>query len=56
VSTSDEHGRIIATAAKETLGPLGFYRKGRSRVWLCDHGFWLGVVEFQPSGFAKGGH
>ena len=31
------HDRIIADAAKAALGPLGFRRKGRSRVWLADH-------------------
>ena len=33
---------------------MGFWRKGRSRMWLADRDFWLGVVEFQPSGFRKG--
>jgi hypothetical protein len=52
----DSHGRIIATAAKAALTPLGFRRKGRSRVWRADRGFWLSVVEFQPSGFCKGSY
>jgi hypothetical protein len=51
-----EHSKIIAQAAKDALSPLGFRRKGRSRVWLADHGCWLGVVEFQPSGFSKGSY
>ncbi len=50
------HDKLIATAAKELLGPLGFQRKGRSRVWLADHGWWLTVVEFQPSGWTKGSY
>ena len=52
--SDNEHNLIIAAQAKATLGPLGFRRKGRSRVWLADHGFWLAVVEFKPSGFVKG--
>src|SRR5688572_5869794 len=32
---------------------MGLQRKGRSRTWLDDHGWWLTVVEFQPSGFVK---
>jgi hypothetical protein len=52
----NEHGRIIAAQAKAALTPLGFQRIGRSRVWLADHGYWLGAVEFQPSGFSKGSY
>jgi hypothetical protein len=50
------HDRIIADAAKAALGPLGFKRKGRSRTWLADHGWWLTVIEFQPSAWSKGSY
>jgi len=50
------HDRIIADAAKGALHPIGFRRKGRSRLWLKDHGWWLAVAEFQPSGFQKGSY
>jgi len=50
----NEHGRIIAAQAKIVLQPVGFRRKGRSRVWIADRGFWLSVVEFQPSSWSKG--
>lgn len=33
----------------EVLAPLGVRRRSRSRTWLDDHGWWLGIVEFQPS-------
>jgi hypothetical protein len=56
MSVEGEHGRIIAAAANAALTPLGFRRKGRSRLWLADRGFWLSVVEFQPSGFSKGSY
>lgn len=48
------HDRIIADAAKSALGPCGFRRKGRSRTWIADHGWWATVVEFQPSYCSKG--
>jgi hypothetical protein len=48
--------RLITAAAKEILGPLGFRRKGRSRLWLSDEGWWSIVVEFQPSGWTKGSY
>ena len=47
---------MIAAAARDALIPLGFWREGRSRVWLADRGFWLAVVEFQPSSFSKGSY
>lgn len=50
------HDRIIAEAAKQALGPLGFKRNGRSRTWIADHGWWLTVVEFQPSAWSKGSY
>ena len=56
MSSEGNHSRIIAAAAKAALVPLGFSRKGRSRVWYADRGFWLSIVEFQPSGFSKGSY
>jgi hypothetical protein len=54
VSQSSEHGKLIAAAAKRNLLPLGCQRVGRSRTWISDEGFWLVVIEFQPSGWEKG--
>jgi hypothetical protein len=48
-----DHNAIIATTAKAALAPLGFRRKGRSRIWLADRGYWLTLVEFQPSRWSK---
>src|SRR5437763_5726701 len=56
LSKEAEHSRILAAAARKALTPLGFWRKGHSRTWLADRGFWLCVVEFQPSGFSKGSY
>jgi hypothetical protein len=52
----NEHGKIIATAAKAALQPLGLKRKGKSRVWYADQRFWIIAVEFQPSGWSKGSY
>ncbi len=52
----NEHTRIIATAAKAVLQAHGFTRKGRSRVWFADRGFWLSVIEFQPSAWSRGSY
>lgn len=56
MAQTNEHGRIIAAAAKSALAPLGFQRKGASRTWFADKGYWLLVVEFQPSGWSKGSY
>lgn len=50
------HDKIIANAAKASLRPLGFQRKGQSRLWFSDHSWWLAVVEFQPSSWSKGSY
>ncbi|WP_327170127.1 hypothetical protein OG471_00630 [Streptomyces sp. NBC_01336] len=47
--------RIITSAARESLKPLGLTRRGRSRLWIDDHRWWLGVVEFTPSRIAGSG-
>jgi hypothetical protein len=51
-----EHNKLIDAAAKNLLKPLGLQRKGTSRVWLDDHGWWLTQVEFQPSAWSKGSY
>lgn len=48
------HNKLIANAAEEALAPLNFRRKGRSRLWIADHGWWVAIVEFQPSSWSKG--
>lgn len=35
---------------------MGMQRKGQSRVWFVDRGWWLAVVEFQPSAWSKGSY
>jgi hypothetical protein len=46
---ADQHSRLIAEAAGAALSPLGLARRGRSRTWLDDQSWWLGVVEFKPA-------
>jgi len=41
--------RIITQAGRDLLQPFGLFQKGKSRTWLDDHGWWVIVVEFQPS-------
>lgn len=53
---SSDHNRLIAKVGRDALGPLGLVRKGRSRTWLDDRGWWLAVVEFQPSPRAQGSY
>ena len=51
-----QHSKFITQAAREILKPLGLFQKGRSRTWLDDHGWWIIVVEFQPSSWSKGSY
>jgi hypothetical protein len=56
MATQNEHGRLIAAAAKAALAPIGCVRRGQSRVWLSDQRYWAIMIEFQPSGFSKGSY
>jgi hypothetical protein len=56
VAKEEPHSKLIAAAAKRQLAPLGLTRKGRSRTWLDDRGWFVTVVEFQPSGFSRGSY
>jgi hypothetical protein len=51
-----EHSRLIAAAAKSALIPLGFKRRGQSRLYIADNRFWITKIEFQPSSFSKGSY
>ncbi len=49
-----DHNKLIASAAKDALAPLGLKQQGKSRTWYDDHGWWSIVVEFQPSSWSRG--
>jgi hypothetical protein len=51
-----DHNKLIAEVAKQTLLPAGLKRKGKSRLYYDDNGWWCTIVEFQPSGFSKGSY
>ena len=50
------HSKIITASARRILKPIGLFQKGRSRTWIDDHGWWLVVVEFQPSSWDRGSY
>jgi hypothetical protein len=35
---------------------MGIVQKGRSRLWYDDHGWWAGLIEFQPSSWSRGSY
>jgi hypothetical protein len=49
-------GKVTTEAARQALAPLGLKRKGRSRTWLDDRGWWIAIVEFQPSAWGAGAY
>jgi hypothetical protein len=51
-----DHNKVIATQAKEALKPLGMKRRGRSRLWFADQGWWIRLVEFQASSWSRGSY
>lgn len=51
-----DHTKILTEEARRTLKPLGLRQKGRSRIWLYDGGWWIGVVDFQWSAWSRGSY
>ncbi|RDV04844.1 hypothetical protein [Undibacter mobilis] len=56
MAKQNEHGKLIAAAAKAALAPLGFRRVGQSRTWISDERYWAIWIEFQPSAWSKGSY
>jgi hypothetical protein len=56
MAKQNEHGKLIAAAAKVALLPLGLRRIGQSRCWTSDERYWTIWVEFQPSAWSKGSY
>lgn len=56
MAKQNEHGKLIAAAAKAALLPLGCSRKGQSRFWYSDQRFWAISIEFQPSAWSRGSY
>jgi hypothetical protein len=53
---AEPHSRLLTLAAREVLRPMGLIQRGRSRIWLDDQGWWIGLVEFQPSAWSRGSY
>jgi hypothetical protein len=51
-----EHEAILQRVARECFRPAGLIQKGRSRVWFDDQGWWVTMVELQPSGWDRGSY
>jgi hypothetical protein len=51
-----DHNRLLTSSARTELQPLGCRQNGRSRTWLDDQRWWVGVIEFQPSAWSKGSY
>lgn len=50
----EQHNKIINTVAKQYLSPEKLFRIGSSRSWIDDNGYFLTIVEFQSSSYARG--
>ena len=56
MSASFDHNKLLKTIAKKRLTSYGIVQKGSSRTFLKDNGWYLIVIEFQPSGFDTGSY
>lgn len=50
----EQYTRIINNTAKRILTPQQIFRIGSSRCWMEDNGYFLTIIEFQPSFYEKG--
>jgi len=48
------HARIISEAARSVLGPLGLNQWGRTRLWIDDQRWRLGLAEFEAGSLTRG--
>lgn len=51
-----DHNKILQKAAGSVLLKEGLFQKGKSRMWIDDQGWFLVLVEFQPSGWGQGSY
>lgn len=51
-----QHDKIINMAAKKVLNPHGLFRKGTSRTWLDDNGYFMIFVVFDASNWSQGSY
>lgn len=49
-----DHNKLLKTISKGRLKPQGIVQKGNSRTFLYDGGWYVIVIEFQPSSWGKG--
>lgn len=54
MSQHTPHARLISEAARSVLGPLGLNQWGRTRMWVDDQQWRLGLVEFEADGLTRG--
>lgn len=54
MTTSIDSNKLLKKIAKERLKPHGIVQKGQSRTFLYDRGWFIVVIEFQPSSWSKG--
>lgn len=52
--SNNPHDQIIKKLCKEILLPRGVFQKGSSRTYIDDNGWFLTIIEFQPSSWSKG--
>jgi hypothetical protein len=49
-----DHNKLLKNIAKERLKPYGIFQQGQSRTFLYDRGWFIVLIEFQPSSWSQG--
>ena len=56
MTAAADHNKLVKQAAKSVLNPAGLFQKASTRMWIDDNGWYLILVEFQPSMWSKGSY
>jgi hypothetical protein len=56
MATDFDHNKLLKKIAKNRLRPYGVFQKGNSRTFLLDNGWYIIIIEFQPSSWDKGSY
>jgi hypothetical protein len=56
METDFDHNKLLKKIAKDRLKPCGIIQKGSSRTFLYDNGWYIIIIEFQPSSWDKGSY
>lgn len=56
METNFDHNKLLKEIARNRLKQYAIFQKGSSRTFLYDNGWYIIIIEFQPSSWGKGSY